>query len=129
MSNYMNFVNEDFKFAYSDTKDLVYKFTVKCKNDTTNEIIQNLRLTMIYSEHGVTIKYKRKIIKQLLYRDIESWKLINNLFYIKMYDVKYIFKIKNNEGIYCNLAMGYFTHKLAYQYLIEKNRELQLENI
>ena len=42
-----------------------------------------------------------------------------------MYDVKYIFKIKNNEGIYCNLAMGYFTHKLANQYLIEKNRELQ----
>ena len=72
MSNYINFVNEDFKFAYNDTKDLVYKFIVKCKNDTTNEIIQNLRLTMIYSEHGVTIKYKRKIIKQLFCRDIES---------------------------------------------------------
>ena len=31
MSNYINFVNEDFKFAYNDTKDLVYKFIVKCK--------------------------------------------------------------------------------------------------
>ena len=102
----MNFVNEDYKFVYSDTKDIIYEFTVKCKNDSSNEIIQNLKLTMIYSEHGITIKYKRKIIKQLLYKNIEKWILKNNLFQINMYDVEYIFKIKNNKGIYCNLAMG-----------------------
>ena len=46
-----------------------------------------------------------------------------------MNDVEYIFKIKKNEGIYCNLAMGYFTHKLAYTKMVEKNKILQLDKI
>jgi hypothetical protein len=127
MPDYMNFVNED--YVLEEIYEPIYEFTIKCKYDTLDQIIHNIKLTLIYSEHGITIKYKKKIIKEILYLNIKSWKLINNLFHIIMKDVEYIFKIKKNEGIYCNLAMGYFTHKLAYKKMVEKNKILQLDKI
>ena len=112
-----------------DLQEPVYSFIVKCKHDSIGEILINIKLTMIFTEKGIAIKYKKNTVKEIFYGEIKSWNLQDNIFKIIMQKSEYVFKIKENKGIYCNLAMGYFTHRQAYYYQLYKNKKLELEKI
>ena len=125
----MHFDNNFDNTVLYDLKEPVYSFIVRCKHDSLGEILLNIKLTMFFTEKGIAIKYKKNTVKEIFYGEIESWKLNDNIFKIIMQKSEYIFKIKENKGIYCNLAMGYFTHRQAYYNQLDINRKLVLEKI
>lgn len=124
---YNKFENNYDSDILKDLTESILIFKVKCKYDSEKEILDNIKLKMIYTEKGIVIMYKYNVVKELSYNIIKSWRLEDNIFSINLENSKYIFKIKENKAKYCNIAMGYFTHKMAYYDLIEKNR--LIENI